>query len=438
MGRTLQIPVARAYVPLLAYARYKGAFGGRGSMKSHFFAEQLIEKAKMIYGLRFVCVREVQKSLDQSVKLLIEDKIKTFGLSQEFGIMHTQIITPGNGVIIFQGMQDHTADSIKSLEGYDGAWIEEAQTLSKRSLELLRPTIRKEYPDGTESEIWASWNPRKPDDPIDDFLRNKKNPPPSSIVIGTTYRDNPYFPEVLRKEMEWDKKTHFETYQHVWEGLYESRTDAQVFKNWQIAEFEAPPNTSFMVGSDWGYSVDPSTLVRCYEQRIDPSNGQPWPRKRLYIDYELYQIGVEIDYMPAFFDGLVCGCPLVIPGQVVAPCRKPEMHGWARRVPIVADSARPETISFLRRHGYPHIDPAKKGAGSVREGVIFLQGYDIFIHKRCTQTAKEFGGFSYVRDKLTQKPTNELEDKKNHIIDPTRYALEQLRGILRVSEAQWG
>ena len=140
----LQIKTPEVFEPLLRPSRYKGAHGGRGSGKSHFFAELLVEEAFLNPGLRAVCIREVQKSLKESAKRLVEDKIQTLGLGKSFEVLRDEIRTPGGGVIIFQGMQDHTAESIKSLEGFDRAWIEEAQTLSDRSLTLLRPTIRKE------------------------------------------------------------------------------------------------------------------------------------------------------------------------------------------------------------------------------------------------------------------------------------------------------
>lgn len=462
-SRAIQIPTAEAYTPLLERSRYKGLHGGRGSGKSHEFANLLIERAMMRSGLRWVCVREIQKSLDQSVKQLLEDKIKLYELQDYFRILHTHIETPGDGIFLFQGMQDHTATSIKSLEGFDGAWVEEAQTLSATSLTMLRPTIRKEYcihcrtkkedikdfeknppcdknnsqpHDIEESEIWFSWNPRNDDDPVDDFLR--KNRPPNAIVIGTTFRDNPWFPDVLRKELEWDRKTDHEKYLYVWEGGYERRTQSRVFKNWRVEEFVAPSNAQFYVGCDWGYSVDPATMVRCYEERNDPVTGKEHPRKRLYIDYERYKIGVEIEDLPAFFDGLVCGCPVPEPGQPKPTCKFPTLHGWARNKRSVADSSRPDTISHLRRHGYRMMEPSKKGKNSVKEGVLFLQGYEIIIHPRCVETKREYEHYSFVVDKQTNYVTNELEDKKNHIIDPTRYALEQLRGQLVIREALWG
>ena len=136
MPTTLRIEVPRVYKPLLSPARYKGAYGGRGSGKSHFFAGQMVLQA-ILRPLRAVCVREFQRSLEQSVKRLLEDKIAQFGLGEQFRILNTHIESRNGGLIIFQGMQAHTAESIKSLEGYDVAWVEEAQALSQRSLDLL-------------------------------------------------------------------------------------------------------------------------------------------------------------------------------------------------------------------------------------------------------------------------------------------------------------
>lgn len=377
---------------------------------------------------RAVCIREIQKSLEQSVKRLIEDKIELHGVGKEFRVLDTHIETPNDGIIIFNGMQNHTADSIKSLEGYDVAWVEEAQSLSQRSLDLLRPTIRKE-----DSEIWFSWNPRHATDPVDKMLRGI-NKPDGAVVIRTSFKDNPWFPTVLQKEMEWDRRVDTEKYQHIWEGEYEKHSEARVFKNWRIEEFTAPANQAFYLGADWGFSVDPSTLVRCYEQRINPETGQPWARKRLYVDQEAYGIGVEIDHLPLLFDGLICGCHPLKPGI----CKQPLMHGWVRAWSIIADSQRPDTISYLRRNGFGRIDAAKKGPNSVKEGVIFLEGYDIILHPRCIHTIDEFKNYSYKKDPLTGLVLPILEDKKNHIIDPIRYAVEQLRGALVVREAVWG
>lgn len=203
-------------------ARYKGAWGGRGSGKSHFFAELLIEDCLRFPGLRAVCIREVQKSLKDSAKRLVEDKIRSLGVGSAFEVLEKEIRTPGNGLIIFQGMQDHTAESIKSLEGFDRAWIEEAQSLSDRSLTLLRPTIRKD-----ESEIWASWNPRRKADAIDQFLRN--DPPNDAVVVKANWKDNPFFPEVLESERLHDLERYPERYGHVWEGEYATITEGAYY-----------------------------------------------------------------------------------------------------------------------------------------------------------------------------------------------------------------
>jgi hypothetical protein len=217
----LTIETPRVFLPLLSPARYKGAYGGRGSGKSHHFAEALVEQATLRPGLRAVCLREVQKDLKHSAKLLIEDKIKTFGLGKQFNVRTDHIGTPGGGTIIFQGMVDHTAESVKSLEGFDIAWIEEAQSLSQRSLDLLRPTIRK-----PGSEIWASWNPRYKSDPIDIFLR--ANPPDGAVVVRANYADNPWMPDVLTADRLHDLGSMDpEKYANIWLGAYETVGDQQ-------------------------------------------------------------------------------------------------------------------------------------------------------------------------------------------------------------------
>jgi len=185
------------------------------SGKSFHFAEAVIERCLMNAGTRVVCVREVQRSLKESVKRLIDDKIVSMGVEGHFTSLTDSIKTPGDGVIIFQGMADHTADSIKSLEGFDIAYVEEAQSFSERSLELLRPTIRK-----PGSELWFSWNPRTDRDPVDMLLRGP-NPPENSIVVKSNWMDNPFFPQVLEEERRFDYKHNPQRYGHIWDGEYE-------------------------------------------------------------------------------------------------------------------------------------------------------------------------------------------------------------------------
>lgn len=217
----LEIQTARVFAPLLEPARYKGAHGGRGSGKSHFFAERAIEDClaapgEIGMGMRVVCIREVQKTLKESSKRLIEDKLRAFGLgeAQGFRVFNEVIEAPGDGLIAFQGMQDHNAESIKSLEGFGRAWVEEAQTLSSRSLELLKPTIRTQG-----SEIWFSWNPRRKTDAVDALMRGE-NKPTGAAVVEANWKHNPRFPKVLEQERQDCLRLKPEQYDHIWEGGY--------------------------------------------------------------------------------------------------------------------------------------------------------------------------------------------------------------------------
>jgi len=221
----LSLPTADVFKPLLEPARYKGAYGGRGSGKSHFFADLLIEDSLLEKGLRSVCIREVQKSLKDSAKRLIEDKLAEHELGEAdgFKVFREVIETPGDGVITFQGMQDHTAESIKSLEGFKRAWGEEAQTLSARSLSLLRPTIRAEG-----SQLWFSWNPRRKNDPVDAMLRSATLPT-GATVIRANWSDNPWFPSVLDQERRDCLRDNPDQYDHIWEGGYAGVIDGAYF-----------------------------------------------------------------------------------------------------------------------------------------------------------------------------------------------------------------
>ena len=219
----LQIPTAEVFLPLLPPSRYKGAWGGRGSGKSHFFADLLIEDSLAERGLCSVCIREVQKSLKDSAKRLLENKIEEFRLGSEFRVFRDAIQTPGDGVIVFQGMQDHTAESIKSLEGFKRAWVEEAQTLSAHSLTLLRPTIR-----APGSELWFSWNPRSKKDPVDKLLRGEA-PPTGTTIVRANWSDNPWFPAELEQERRDDERDRPDQYPHIWEGDYAKVTEGAYY-----------------------------------------------------------------------------------------------------------------------------------------------------------------------------------------------------------------
>jgi phage terminase large subunit len=246
---TLQIQTARAFRPLLDPHRYKGAYGGRGSGKSWFFAELLVEEALLKPGTRAVCIREVQKTLAQSSKALVEGKIQTLGLGKQFRPLVDRIETPGNGVILFQGMQNHTAESIKSLEGCRIAWVDEAQTLSARSLSLLRPTIRVE-----DSELWFSWNPTRRGDAVDDFLR--KDPPANAAIVQANWRDNPWWNDVLEQERQLELSRYPERYGHIYEGEYARAFEGAYFAK-QIQEAQSQGRIGFV-------AKDPLLPVRAF------------------------------------------------------------------------------------------------------------------------------------------------------------------------------
>lgn len=396
----LTIPTPAWAEPLLQPARYKGAYGGRGSGKSHQFADMMVEAHLLDPNSRSVCVREVQKSLSQSVKRLLELKIDSMNAGAYFTVQEAVIKshTPsgaGDGLVIFQGMQNHTADSIKSLEGYDRAWVEEAQSLSQRSLDMLRPTLRK-----PDSELWFTWNPNEETDPVDQLLRGP-NPPLGAIVVEVNYEQNPWFPQVLRDEMEYDRRRDPDKFAHIWRGGYIRNSEARVFRNWRVEEFDAPEDAVHRLGADWGFAVDPTVLVRCHIVG-----------RKLYIDYEAYAVGCEIMNTPDLFMTV------------------PEAERW----PMVADSSRPETISHMRRNGFPKIMAAVKGKNSVEEGIEWLKSFDIIAHPRCTHTIDELTLYSYKTDSLTGRVLPVLQDTRNHVIDALRYACEGVRRAQAVSK----
>lgn len=393
IGTKLQIDVAEVFLPLLEPARFKGAHGGRGSAKSHFYAGRLVQES-IRQHTRAACVREVQSSIKDSVKQLLEDKIRDYGAQHRFVITDTEIRGPHDSLFVFKGLQTNTkgagsATSIKSLESFNRCWVEEAQTISKKSLEILTPTFRN------DAELWFSWNPNKATDPVDKFFRENDGDP-DFIRVEANYRDNPWFPEELRRDMERDRQRDPDRYAHVWLGKYEKRSEARVFRNWVEQEFVTPPNVRFHYGADWGFSIDPTVLIRCF---IDG--------RTLYVDFEAYQVGCAIDRTPALFDTV------------------PDAKKWR----ITADSARPETIDYMNRHGYANVVGAIKGAGSVEDGIEFLQAYDIVVHPRCVHTIDELSSYSWKVNERTDPPEilPILEDKHNHVIDSLRYSVEDAR-----------
>lgn len=352
--------------------------------------------------LTILCCREIQKSIKDSAKRLVENKIKACGLSGFFKTTEYEIAGQNGSRFIFAGLRSHV-ESIQSLEGVDIAWVEEARRVSKRSWEVLKPTVRN-----PNSEIWATYNPYDPKDPVDELFRGPDGAPPRSIIREVNFDQNPFFPDVLREEMEWDRGRDPEKYAHVWLGKYRGRSEARVFHNWKVEEFDTPPDAQFYFGADFGFSVDPTTLVRIF---LDG--------RKLYIDHEAYKVGCEIDETPSLFAG--------------SDPKKRWENKWnhtgiegAAKWTIRADSARPETISYLNARGFKVV-PSIKGAGSVEEGIEFLKSYDIIVHPRCKHVEDELTFFSYKTDKLTDRVLPVLKDDNCHTLDAARYALEEVR-----------
>lgn len=367
-------------------SRYKVMRGGRGSAKSRTAAAALLIQAVQEVH-RVLCAREIQKSIKDSVKRLLDDEIDRLGLTDFFESTENEIRGKNGSLFIFAGLRNNTA-SIKSIEGVTRCWVEEAQTISQSSLNDLIPTIR-----APGSEVWFTYNPRHATDPIDVMFKADELPP-NTILLHVNWQDNPWFPDVLRDEMEYDRRRDMDKYLHIWEGQYQTSSEARVFKNWTVEEFEVPKDALIRQGADWGFSVDPTVLVQCYIEG-----------RTLYVPYEAYRVGCEIVDTPSLF--------LTVP----------DSEKW----PITADSARPETISHMQKNGFPKIMPAIKGAKSLEEGVEFLKSFDIVVHPRCKHLIDELTLYSYKTDPLTGLVMPVLDDRDNHIIDALRYACEGAR-----------
>lgn len=363
--------------------RYKVLYGGRGSGKSVGVADCCLIKA-MESKIRVLCARQIQASIRDSVHKLLCDRISALKLDKYFYITRESIKSINGSEFIFKGVQNNVME-IKSMEGINICWVEEAQAVSDESWEVLIPTIRKEG-----SEIWITFNPDREEDST--YRRFVTNPPPDCITKLVNYMDNPFFPEVLRKEMEYCKQVDYPRYEHIWLGKTIMETEAQIFKGkFEIKEFEAEPLTQFYYGADWGFANDPTAITRCFIKD-----------RCLYIDYEAGGVGVEMEEIPALFDTI------------------PDVRRWKIR----SDCARPETISYVARHGFDCVG-AEKWKGSVEDGIEYLRSFEkIYIHPRCKHTYDEFKYYSYKKDKISGDILPIVVDAWNHYIDSIRYALE--------------
>jgi phage terminase large subunit len=367
-----------------APSRYKVAHGGRGSSKSWGFARELLLRS-ITKSIRILCARELQVSIKDSVHKLLSDQIDLLGWGPWFNITQHEISNDWGSEILFEGIRNNVT-KIKSMEGIDIAWVEEAEKVSKESWKVLIPTIRT-----PGSEIWVSYNPDLPDDPT--HQRFVMQTPPDARVIEINWPDNPWFPEELRKEKDYLYSVDPEAAENVWGGKTRKNSAAQVLKGKYIVEtFE--PQLGWdgpYIGVDWGFSQDPSAMIEMYICG-----------RRLFIRREVWGVGIDIDRLPARFDE--------IPN--------------ARKYTSRADCARPETISYMQQHGYPNMIACEKWKGSVEDGVAHLRQYEqIVIHPSCRYTADEARLWSYKIDKLSGDVLPDLVDAHNHCWDAIRYGL---------------
>ena len=386
---TAQIKLPPKLVPVFTGpARYRGARGGRGSGKSFSFAKMMA-----VHGYaskkKLLCCREIQASIKDSVHSEIEAAINSEPWLRAHYEVGESYIRGRNGTkFIFKGLR-HNYQEIKSLSGVNIAWVEEAEAVSDVSWRTLIPTIRE-----NDSEIWLTWNPE-----ASDSSTNKRfvvTPPDNSKIVELNYNDNPWFPNVLEQERLADLKRDPDLYSHIWEGECITRSDAQILKGkWIVEEFEPHPVLwdGPYHGMDFGFANDPAVALRCWI--FD---------NRLYIEYDAGQVGLELDHTAQFFRQHI-----------------PDIEKHVIR----ADNARPESISYLKRHGLPMTTACQKGKGSIEDGIANLRSYDkIIIHPRCEGTIREARLYSYKIDKQSGDVLPIIIDANNHYIDGLRYALE--------------
>lgn len=323
--------------------RYKVLYGGRGGAKSWGVAAMLVLIAAQ-QRVRILCTREIQNSIRDSVHKLLSDTIARYGLDGFFDVTRESIVCKSTGSeFIFKGIK-HGIDGIKSTEGIDLCWVEEAQTVTDSSWATLIPTIRGDGPDygngRAGAEIWVTFNPIDEDDST--YRRFIASSRDDMAAAEISYLDNKHCPAALIAEAEYAKRTDYDAYAHVWLGRPRKQSNAVIFSGkYRVSAFDDDlwrQADRLFFGADFGFSVDPSTLLRCFVIA-----------DTLYIEHEAYGVGIELHELPDFY------------AQV------PDADKW----PISADCSRPETISYLRRKGY-NVSPCTKWAGSVEDGVAHL------------------------------------------------------------------
>jgi phage terminase large subunit len=397
----LQIPTAKVFEPLLHPARYKGACGGRGSGKSHFFGDLLVEECQAEKGTLAVCIREVQKTLAQSSKRLIESKIAQLGVGSNFRIFQDKIETPGDGLIIFQGMKDHSAESIKSLEGFRVAWIDEAQTLSARSLSLLRPTIRAD-----RSEIWASWNPTRKSDAIDDFFRGPNGIPKGAVLVKANWRDNPWWNEILEAERKLELERYPERYDHTYEGDY-----AKAFEGAYYAKLLSDAKRAGRIGK---VSADPLLPIRAFHDL-----GGSGATADAYTIWIVQWVGQEIRVLD-YYESV---------GQVLAyHVNWMRQGGYEQTINYLPhDGVNENNILGLkyeehwRQAGFkvePSIKNQGKGAASMRIEAVRRLGPKMWFNESTTEAGRQALGFYHEKkDELRNVGLGPDHDWSSHAAD---------------------
>jgi len=367
---------------LLDPARYKVLYGGRAAGRSWTVARLLLTFAAR-ERLRILCAREWQRSMKDSVHRLLLDQIEMLALPG-FTSTDTEIRHANGSLFLFDGLRTNI-EKIKSLEGIDRCWVEEAERVSERSWGVLIPTIRV-----AGSELWITFNPYLESDPT--YQRFVVHPPDGTIVIRSSYRDNPWLSQELKDEIAHLRRVDPDAAAHIYDGECQTHSEAQVLHGkWCVEDFEAGPDWEGpYYGADWGASRDPTVLVRCWVHAGS-----------LYVDHAVYGVSVDLDKTPAMFD--------LVPDS--------------RRHMIRADNSRPETIDFVARRGFT-ITAAPKWSGSVEDGVAHLRSYDrIVIHPRCTQLEQEARLYRRKTDELTGVVLLQFMDGNDHGMDALRYAL---------------
>lgn len=374
------------YTPTLGGVRYRVAYGGRGSAKSWQYARALLVHG-LSQPLRILCAREYQASIRDSVHRVLADQVTRLELDNFYTVQESAILGANGTEFLFKGLRRDIAQ-IKSTEGIDICWVEEAEAVSDSSWRTLIPTIRKD-----NSEIWVTFNPAMESDST--YQRFIVKSPERSIVRKVSYKDNPWFPAVLKQEADALLKADPEAHAHVWGGKPWARSDAQVLAGkWRVMDFT--PDKSWQgpyFGADWGFSHDPTVLIKCYTHD-----------NRLYLDYEAGGVQLDTDALVRAFDSV------------------PD----ARAFVIRADSARPETIAEMKKRGF-RCEGAPKWSGSVQDGIQHLRSYtDIVIHPRCKRAIEEARLWRYKTDPRTDEVLPHLVAGNDHAWDAVRYALAPL------------